>query len=741
MSQHTNATAEERFKKLFDYSEKHYDASYSHWSKEKNKAVYKYDSEPKKTSNQDWLQHLHGEKHLTVVPWKSKDEFNSIFGAIDIDDRSKDKLEKIAEKSKKYNFVPHWTVSNGLHLYTFFSEPVDVTKVRSHLEWSLKQLELDPKTEIFPKQKKPTDKGNGIKIPCCGVVTKNNAKIGKLYNFLSDAEANIISPDKLKICETVKQKKPVDQKSNRTQINEYLNEITYTIETDNGSTDLEILRLIGFMVGKRFSDEEIFFEVTKVTKEPHGTYRENYKDDFEGYLQEKIDRTRESMKIDEGNNRKGQELLDRIVYLAQNDKWFDKKKNQIYTDKSINIQFGHIFKKQTPTQFLKSRDDKTVVEDFCYEPKLYKPGDAIIEKNGLFYINKYQPHTLAPIQGDVSLYEELLDHLFDSLEAKTVFEDWVSYNYQYPGEKIKWALLITTSSFQVGKGSLFRGVQETLGYENTRKIDVREALDKSKLFLTDRQIVLLDEMKSDGNFAEKESLLNSLKTIITDEDHSSRALFVDYKAIKTCTNIMLFSNFHDALSLTEKEERYWVHHTNCPRLNEKFYDHFHKWLDGNGKNYLLYHFKTREISESFNPKGVAPKTKHLKTMARSGGHPLVNQIRDRFEEQLEPFESDRELMSSMWLYEWCKRKNILGRSRLNEISKALETIKAINVGQCPVKRATPNGPRIHKPTIWIIRNKDKWKNETLENIGDEWASDPLNAGIDIFGGVDGKSII
>ena len=75
-----------------------------------------------------------------------------------------------------------------------------------------------------------------------------------------------------------------------------------------------------------------------------------------------------------------------MINKAQNDKWFDRKKNQIYTDKSINAQFGHIFKKQTPIQFIKSRDDKTIVEDFCYEPKLYKPNESIIEKNGLFYI-------------------------------------------------------------------------------------------------------------------------------------------------------------------------------------------------------------------------------------------------------------------------------------------------------------------------------------------------------------------
>jgi len=37
-------------------------------------------------------------------------------------------------------------------------------------------------------------------------------------------------------------------------------------------------------------------------------------------------------------------------------------------------------------------------------------------------------------------------------------------------------------------------------------------------------------------------------------------------------------------------------------------------------------------------------------------------------------------------------------------------------------------------------NKDKWKNQTLEAIGDHCANDPLNAGIDIFGGVDSKKV-
>ena len=142
--------------------------------------------------------------------------------------------------------------------------------------------------------------------------------------------------------------------------------------------------------------------------------------------------------------------------------------------------------------------------------------------------------------------------------------------------------------------------------QNAQKVDVKEALDKAKDFLQSKQIVLIDEMKSSGKWEEREEILNEFKLFITEEEQSQRKLFVDYKAITTCTNFMFFTNFKNALTLPENEQRYWVYFCDVPRLNQTFYKDFHKWLDAEGASNLLHYFKNRTISDGFDPKDVAP---------------------------------------------------------------------------------------------------------------------------------------
>ena len=53
-----------------------------------------------------------------------------------------------------------------------------------------------------------------------------------------------------------------------------------------------------------------------------------------------------------------------------------------------------------------------------------------------------------------------------------------------------------------------------LGEDNTMETQVALMLDKGSMY-TDRQLVLIDECKSKGDWAEKNHLANDLKMIIT----------------------------------------------------------------------------------------------------------------------------------------------------------------------------------------------------------------------------------
>ena len=309
-----------------------------------------------------------------------------------------------------------------------------------------------------------------------------------------------------------------------------------------------------------------------------------------------------------------------------------------------------------------------------------------------------------------------MDHIFnDQSRYKEHFLNWLSYQLQYPGEKIRHACIMVTTQFQVGKGSMWRAIKLMFGSHNAREIDVGQALDKSKGYLTNSQIVLIDEMQSAGKFDEKMALLNNLKRIITEENISSRALYIDYKIIKSCTNYLLFTNHKDALSLPPNEVRYWVYISEQSRLNDAFYADYHKWLDNGGAKAVLHSLLTREISDDFVPKGIAPDTPFRSLMQKGGEHPLTKVIRQHYEEMIYPFEEKQIIIGSLELYNTLKKQQILGRARINDVSNALEQIGGRCLGQCRIKI----DGKVQKPTLYLIREQDKYFGRQSQELVDE----------------------
>jgi hypothetical protein len=239
--------------------------------------------------------------------------------------------------------------------------------------------------------------------------------------------------------------------------------------------------------------------------------------------------------------------------------------------------------------------------------------------------------------------------------------------------------------------------------DNVKKVDIEESLDKAKTFLSDRQLVLIDEMKSKGDWDEREEILNKFKLFITEEEHSSRKLYVDYETIKdSCTNFMFFTNYADAIVLPQNEARYAVYLSTAKRLDDDFYSKYHHWVNSEqGKSALLYWFKTRKISETFNPKGVAPQWNSLKEMSIAGEKSLHQELRSRYDQMLAPFEDNRKIIATTWLYEWCKR-NKIKVPRINDIASFLEKIGGINKGQIIIEYDS----KYYKPTLWVIRHHE-----------------------------------
>jgi len=379
------------------------------------------------------------------------------------------------------------------------------------------------------------------------------------------------------------------------------------------------------------------------------------------------------------------------------------------------------------TAFIKKHPKRKVVEDWIYDPQQYVEGNKIIDVKGKLYLNSFEPNDLEPEAGDTKLLHKLLDHYFNGQDKyKNQFLDWWAFQIQNPGIKIRYAMILHSKFFQVGKGSIWRAMKLTFGSQNAVEIDVGQAIDKGKGYLTNSQLVLIDEMQSAGDFNEKMKLLNHLKRIITEESISTRALFIDYKIVQSCTNYILFTNHKDALSLPPNEVRYWVFMSDRERMPDDFYKEYHKWLDDGGAKTILYELQNRKISEAFEPKGVAPHTPFNNVMSSEGAHPLSKILKSTFDELQRPFEEQVEIISSMQVFEFMKAHRLLGRSRINDVKTALEFIGGQYVGQVRVKQKIEGMDKIIKPTLYIIRNHEKYAGMKPQDIAEHYKPFPYS---------------
>ena len=680
------------------------------------KETYEYKRQSQKLNAQDYEKHIKGEIYLTLVPIKEDETCN--WGAIDVDSYDKAYIDEIITKAAKTPLIPVFSSSKGLHLYLHSEGFIKADLMRKTLRCLVAKLGLPTNTEIFPKQdnlESGKGVGNGIKLTCHKVDEKKLLKHLDLINAKAQP-LNYFSSFK-ELAKLEEQHKGEESKVDTNDLNEIIKNIkNKKAHSRGGDVDNHIVDFVSVAAGLNNTDKQILKKLSAIKNEIMlGTSAEKY-GSFEKYINARIKNFRKIYSIKDPEIAKD-EFLNNIVYLMDSNTYLDKTKNKIYKEAAIKIAFSRELNVPDAVKFFKDSRNRILCESYKYRPQQYNPNNPVIIIDNLQYINKYKLYNLEPEQGDVSLFLNLLEHVIPDEEVRESLLDFICYHYQYPGIKIKFAWIIQTDGFQIGKGSIWYAIKNTLGDSNTKKVDIEEALDKAKQFLTDKQLVLIDEMKSDGDWDEREKVLNKFKLFITEEEHSSRRLYLDYETIKdSCTNFMFFTNYKDAIVLPPNETRYAVYHSPAVRLNDEYYQAYYDWVESDkGKKSLLYFFKHRKIRDTFKPKGIAPRIGSLKEMSLAGEKTLEQQLRSLYDQMLPPFEEDRRIVSSTWLGMWCKSKNIK-IPRPNDLAKFLQKINAIDKGQISIDY----NKKTFRPTLWIIRHHDLVRDLSEKQIGKEF---------------------
>lgn len=254
-----------------------------------------------------------------------------------------------------------------------------------------------------------------------------------------------------------------------------------------------------------------------------------------------------------------------------------------------------------------------VVYDYEYNPA--KPNKLFTRTEGRYYVNTYRKsYPEASSEGAAKaekIFRSHLELLVAEDEYRTHILDWLAYNVQYPGRKIRHAILIQGGE-GCGKSYLFDALKVVLGKTNVRKVN-KATLDKGWTeWAVGSQVVAVEEIRVVGH--NRYDVMNTLKELVTNDDVPINERNTSTKTAPNITNYLLFSNFHDALALSEGDRRYFVLksplQTKSQIVHLEKTGHFQRifaMLEEHASG-LRHFFENYEISDAFSADAQAPRT-------------------------------------------------------------------------------------------------------------------------------------
>jgi len=614
--------------------------------------------------------HIDGSLNKGVVlPPIRKSDNKCKWGAIDIDGNiykddefKKELLDKV--ENLKLPLTACFSKSKGIHLYINFTEWTDAQLVINILHTFLNKLDLPPETECFPKQAIVKDTGNGIMLPYMNGIGNDWIKSYKEKIFLTGSieefedyfhtqrvNANDIEID-------LPKPKAVDVEMS---------------EADDGLTKLEILKgikaktinehptmggkyhswiqvVIAKCVVQGYGDNEILKLIKEVHQDNRGigyTWPESY--------QKQINYTRQDNRINKPNPGdtkflekqtfdsalKLEELTKSYCYVMANDMFNKLGTPEFYQEKQINNYHKHevFIEKGTLTNKLLSKRKFARAETFITSAD-QPPGLIHIKKPGIIplinrgtVLNIYIPNYLTPQKGDVEFIIAFFIWLVGEEKWK-IIEEWIAYMIQYPGIKMKWAVVLVSVVEGVGKGLLARLCSRILGADNVNEnANYKHLTNTHNTLLIGTQLLVLNEV-SLGDFKSKQEGTNTLKNFVGDDVYSCNFKNKPMVKLPNLTNFMLFSNDERVLGAPQGGRRYFFCNIKktetdiIQKSNEGFYEKAWNFIDSDvGASALLHYFKNEvKIGDPTIFKKRAPETNDLKELIEQSKHPVQKKL-------------------------------------------------------------------------------------------------------------------
>lgn len=241
--------------------------------------------------------------------------------------------------------------------------------------------------------------------------------------------------------------------------------------------------------------------------------------------------------------------------------------------------------------------------------QFFSPKEAtgvIRARDGIKEINSYVPAIIPRQAGDVSPFVTFVKTLLPNGSDAEILIYWMAAATRYIGTKFTWAPFIQGVKGN-GKTTLGEIMEYCLSAQYTHWAKPTEIAEKFNNVFSNKLLVIVDEAKTH----DQAELQEILKLMVTAKRIEVRPMFAEKLMKDVCYNMMLISNYKNAVRIDADERRYAPFycaqqkkaHNIRDGLDPQFFvKYFRPWLFEQGGLAIIYdHLMTLDIPEALDP--------------------------------------------------------------------------------------------------------------------------------------------
>jgi len=250
-----------------------------------------------------------------------------------------------------------------------------------------------------------------------------------------------------------------------------------------------------------------------------------------------------------------------------------------YSEQSFNANMRRCSDvKDTAALVLQGLTDN--IDKLTYRPDLrVSNGDRRVNEGiGETAINTYSPTKVKAVPGDLTLWHKFLSHLVPDEKDRKYVERWVATIIARPEVRMRYAMLLTSTTQGTGKTTLCEAVLRPLvGKQNYNAVTEDTILNPSfNDWFVEKTLIVVNEFYQGSN---KRSA-NRLKSVISDDIATVNAKYLTPFTIRNHAHIIACSNILAAVKIEDADRRWLV-----PTCTEEIWrgsDEFYRWLYAGG---------------------------------------------------------------------------------------------------------------------------------------------------------------